>query len=640
MVGQRSAAFAEESAEVEVLLASLAKTRDLTKRITTSMSRLDASGRIVKDAIGPIYSNTQQLQTTSRNIERVNEAIERLRQPLDARGREEGIIRAGPKDAGLPNYLGALRRIDKALTDLNSTNLRSNQQATSDFYSLLSTGVNQLHDLYRQMINEDTQPVEPLHYITKQLEFPRIHQEQTSSLSQIAGAIQSAGAQSAQIGQRDDDVAVRIYAETRGDYLQTSLQNLATASINTSKRKGNDSGIYRQGTSGIGAYASGMEGMFLAEHDNIVSIFRDPPTVSRVFSQTCSKALQTFTRTLSELNSAIKAHLLSDCFLAYEIIDLLSPLSYRLRSRTGDAVHGQILDALRPIRETARISLSELLTQTKSLAEQTTTLPNDGNTIPLVSATASRLQTLASFDSSLLPVLTSIGDGNWRGAPTSQSLNAPSVNTLELTPSTENPTLLSHYLLDLLTTLLDALNARSQSIHRTKPLQGIFQLNTIALLSRSISTSPDLSRYLGVTPHSSSLDSYRKAASSLYLSAWREPAAHLLDTITTASTSGKARPTSGQALDSTAIIKSLSSKDKDKIKEKFRLFNYSFEELVARHKGLFMETEVKGSVGREIQAMIEPLYARFWDRYHEVDKGKGKVVKYSKGELAGLLSTL
>ncbi|KAK5281750.1 exocyst complex component exo70, partial [Exophiala xenobiotica] len=155
MVATRNAAFAEESAEVEVLLASLGKTRDLSKKIAASLSRLDASGKIVKDAIGPIYGNTEQLQVTSRNIDRVNEAIEKLRQPLDARGREENIIRQGPKGAGLPQYLGALKRVDKALTDLNSSGLRSNQQAISEFQNLLLTGVNQLNDLYRQMLQED-----------------------------------------------------------------------------------------------------------------------------------------------------------------------------------------------------------------------------------------------------------------------------------------------------------------------------------------------------------------------------------------------------------------------------------------------------------------------------------------------------
>ncbi|EXJ77057.1 hypothetical protein A1O3_10215 [Capronia epimyces CBS 606.96] len=632
MAAPRSAAFAEESAEVEVLIASLAKTKDLTKRIAASLARLDVSGKIVKEAIGPIYSNTQQLQVTSRNIEKVNEAIERLRQPLDARGREEGIIRAGPKSSGLPQYLGALRRVDKALTDLSSTNLRSNQQAISEFHNLLLTGVNQLNDTYRQMLQENAQPIEPLHYITKQVPFPTIPQDKVQYLSQMASAIAAAGAQSARLGQRDEDAAARIYAEIRGDYLQSSLQNLATASISTSRRRENDSAVYREGSSGIGPYANAMEAMFLAEAENTSRIFRND--AGKVLSMTCAKALSTFTRTLSELNSVIKSRILTDCFLAYEILDLVTPLSYRLESRTGQ-LRPQMAEALRPVRETARSSLSELINQTKKQAEAITTLPPDGNTVPLVSQTAQRLQNLATFDRPLLVLLASIGDGKWRSTP--GAMSSQSSLNLELTPSTENPTLLSKYLLDIVDTLLTALNARSGSIHSKKSLQGIFQLNSVAVLMRAVQSSPDLTRYLGINPHNAKLDMFRKSGSSLYLSAWRDPSTYLMDTI---HTSGAARPLSGQAIDSSSIIKSLSSKDKDKIKEKFKLFNASFDELVVRHKSLHMENEVRSSMSREIQAMIEPMYARFWDRYHEVDKGKGKVVKYSKGELSAMLASL
>ena len=629
MAGPKNAAFAEESAEVEVLLASLAKTKDLTKRIASSLSNLDASGKIVRDAIGPIYQNTQQLQVTSRNIDRVNEAIERLRQPLNARGREEGIIRAGPKQSGLPQYLGALKRVDKALNDLTSSNLRANQSAVSDFHSLLSTGVNQLNDLYRQMLQEDVKPAEPLHFITKQMPFPTISQEQVNSLNQIASAIASAAAQSARLGHRDDDVAARIYAEVRGEYLSASLQNLATGSITTAKRKGDE--VYRQGECAIGTYAEGVEGMFVAEHDNTSRIFRNDS--SRVLTMTCSKAISGFARTMSELNNIIKSRVMTDAPLAYEILEKVTPLSYRIESRTG-ALRSSFSDALRPIRETARSSLTELLNQTKSQAESIQTLPPDGNTVSLVPQTAKRLAVLATFDRPLLTMLSSLGDGNWRSPATA----CASTLALELTPSSENPSILSHYLLDLLSSLLDALQARSTALHRTKALQGIFLLNSIALLSRSISSNADLARYLSISPHNARLEQYRKSASTLYLSAWREPSAHLLDTISTKATATN-RPMSGQAIDSSTIIKSLGSKDKDKIKQKFTSFNSSFDDLVARHKSLYMEKEVKNSVAKEIQAMIEPLYTRFWDRYNEVDK-KGKVVKYNRMELQSVLSQL
>jgi exocyst complex protein 7 len=96
----------------------------------------------------------------------------------------------------------------------------------------------------------------------------------------------------------------------------------------------------------------------------------------------------------------------------------------------------------------------------------------------------------------------------------------------------------------------------------------------------------------------------------------------------------------GQGVNSADILKTLGSKDKDAVKEKFRNFNMSFDELVAKHKSFKMEPEVRRQFGRDIQVFIEPLYSRFWERYHEVDKGKGKYVKYDKGQLSSILASL
>ena len=645
MAPQKNATFVEESAEVQVLLASLTKTKDLTKRIGASLTRLDASGKIVRDAIGPIYSNTQQLQITSRNIDGVNEAIEKLRQPLDAKGKEEGIIRSGPRNSGLNQYLGALKRVDRALTDLTATNLRANQQAITECHGLLSTGTNQLLDLYRSSLSDEDQQIEPLHFLTKGLDFPTFGSDKTQYLKEIADAILSASAHSAKLNQRDDDQGVTIYADVRGEYLHLSLQNLATASISTSKRGPSDTTVYKPGSNAIGTYAQALEKMFLAEHENVIRVFRGEAS-ARAYAATCSKAMNDFSKTLSELNSTIKSRMLTDCFLAYEIVDLVHPLSYRLEKRTGQ-LRPQISEALRPIRDTARASLIEILSRTKSQAESLTTLPPDGNTVPLVHETAARIRTLCAYDTSLLHILASIGDGNWR---TGQSSN-PSTNSVDTAsnstpqPSSaanhaegtnpSNPALLISYLSDLTETLLTTLITRSQSIHRTKPLQAIFILNSVAMLSRLATTDPQISHYLP----SARLDPFSKSAKTAYMTVWREPANLLLDSIITTSST---RPLSGNntSLDSTAIIKSLSSKDKDRIKENFRKFNTAFDEQVARHKSLYMEREVKIALQKDIQPMIEPLYDRFWDRYHELDKGKGKTVKYSKSELAVVLASL
>lgn len=639
---QKNTAFAEESAEVQVLLASLTKTKDLTKRIGASLSRLDASGKIVRDAIGPIYSNTQQLQTTSRNIDKLNAAIEKVRQPLDAKGREEDIIRAGPRSSGLNQYLGALKRVDGALSDLTASNLKSNQQTISDFHSLLSTGVNQLLDLYRSSLADEDNQVEPLHFITKRLDFPVFSNDKTQYLSDIAGAIVSANAQSERLGQRDADQGVSIYADIRGEYLHLSLQNLARASISTAKRSPNDPTVYVAGTNAIGTYAQAIEMMFLAEYDNVSRIF-GVEVGGKVFAATCAKAVNELSRTLSELHGIIRSRILFDCFLAYEIINVLTPVSFKLEKRTGQ-LRSQMSDSLRPIRDVARASLTEILSRTRAQAESVTTLPPDGNTILLVHETAGRLRAFGQYEKAIVLLLNSIGENNWRtNQPSNASVTSfgagsnttPQSSTLNLADSTnEDTTVLSTYLGDLVDLLITTLSTRSQALHRTKPLQAVFMLNTIAVITRMILSTPELQPHLSPAR----FDASRKSVTSLYMTAWREPSAHLLDTINTTTS----RPLSGstQALDSTAIIKSLGSKDKDRIKEKFKLFNTSFDEQVARHKSLHMEPEVKRALQRDIQSTIEPLYGRFWDRYHELDKGKGKTVKYSKAELAVVLGGL
>lgn len=60
-------AHAEDSAEVEVLLANTEKLKSLTKKIQGSIDRLDTSGKQIQAAIKRIYGNTSKLQVTSNS---------------------------------------------------------------------------------------------------------------------------------------------------------------------------------------------------------------------------------------------------------------------------------------------------------------------------------------------------------------------------------------------------------------------------------------------------------------------------------------------------------------------------------------------------------------------------------------------
>lgn len=445
-------------------------------------------------------------------------------------------------------------------------------------------------------------------------------------LAPVSTAISSAAKHGSQ-SDHTENPAISIYAEIRGQYLTISLQNLATGSISTAKRRATD-GPYRQGTNGIGVYATGIEGMFLAENENVTMVFKTDLR-SKALQATCRSALAEFSKTLRELNMYIKNNLITDCFLAFEIIEIVTALSYRIDSKTGQ-LKNLFFEALRPIRETAKSSLSELLEETRRRAMAITTLPPDGAPVPLVNEVMSSLSTLTAYSKPLASILTSLGDGGWKS-----STNA-SATPLDVGP--DSNTLLSHFILDMIETLLSALENRARIIHRSKTTLGVFLANCVCVVDRVINSSSELSNFLSAPENAARLDVWRKKGISIYLDAWRDPSSHLLDVQYT-SRAG-ARPTSGGPVDSLALVKSLSSKDKDTIKDKFKAFNSSFDDLISRHKSLYMERQVRVTLSREVQAVIEPLYARFWDRYHEIDKGRGKYAKYDKGSLAAQLSAL
>ncbi|KAH8725684.1 Cullin repeat-like-containing domain protein [Phaeosphaeriaceae sp. PMI808] len=623
MVGPRKTALAEESAEVEVLFSNMDKMKTLTKKIQASVNRLDASGKAVQEAISPIYGNTQKLQIANNNIDKVIEAIERLRAPRDQTDREERIIRAGPGRGDLRDYIASLDRTAIALTDLKRTNLRSNEKAVAQLAGLLKLGNKQLEEVFRGTLQEvSREKVQPLEYVAKQNPFPVMPPEKLSTLRAINVHISKSFSQLSQ-GEVSQAPTHRIYADVRGEYLESSLTSLVQATIATARKVQADA-LYKKGTNGIGTYVAAIEGIFIAEYDNVTNIFPREEW-SSVCEATCQAPLGEFNKTLRELNGHIQKNLLTDCFLGYEICGMVRVLSIRLQDTTG-GLKGQIYDSVKPVRETSKMSMGKLLEDVRSKTQSLIALPIDGGAVPITTETMRRLQEMTNHLEPLSSILTSLGEGGWNQGSANKSST-----TLDVSP--DSLKLFAQYASDTVDTLLQNLAGKARTILKGKNLQGIFIANNVAIVMRTIRSSELAPLMEG---YAKKLNDWRKQGTAMYLEAWREPSGHLLDVQYT--NRAKERPQSG-GLDSAAIVKALSSKDKDAIKEKFKNFNTSFDALVTSHKGYAMEQEVRGQLSKEVQNIIEPLYNRFYDRYREIDKGKGKYVKYDKSELGRALAS-
>ncbi|KAG8528516.1 uncharacterized protein KY384_007434 [Bacidia gigantensis] len=638
MAKARNAAYAEEKAEVEVLKGQVTKHEDLSKRLKGVQARLHGDGRSVQESIGSIQNHTRENQTMAANIDKLVAHIEKMLVSGQDKAQEQKIIRAGPSQTGIEEYIACIRRLDRSLEQLTASKMRVQQQTIGDYNELLSEGLSRLQEFFAGVLSEKSQQIEPLHYITKQLPFPTFSAEKLSSLRSIDRCLSTPNARALSYNQREN-IAVRIYSDLRSPYLANSLQSLSIGSITTSKRRNSDE-PYRPGTSGIDLYAQGMENILGAESQHVQAIFSREDS-GLVLESTCRRSLSDLAKTLRELNAQIKQNMTTDCFLAYEIVEVISRAGHRLGQESSE-MKLFFADALKPIRDTAKASLPELLEDQRRRINALLTLSPDGAAVSFTSETMTRLQTMTAFSKGLSSILGSLGDGNWTSSSSLHTANSsaslPSLRSLDV--GADGSTLLSHYVLDTIDTHLSNLEARARMLHKVKAVQGVFLYNTIALMDRMIRSS-DLTTLLSNSPNAQTkFDIWRKRAIATYMDSWKEPSTALLDVVYTNRSSN--RPASAASLPSADIIKNLSSKDKDAIKEKFKHFNASFDEAIKRHKELLpaMEREVRHGLAREISNMIEPLYTRFFDKYEAMDRGRGKYVRYDKGSLSGVLAGL
>jgi exocyst complex protein 7 len=517
-------------------------------------------------------------------------------------------------------------RADRTLKGLRTSNLSANQSALKEMTALVKYGTRQLEEVYKQTLLSTgaSEQIEPLHFIMKDKPFPTIPEQEASQLQTINRYVASSAAQSSQTG---ECTTAMHYAEIRGNYISRSLTTSSAATLSTA-RKQNADAIYRRGTCGIGAYATALEGMITAEFENVRSTFSREEW-GRVLLSTCRPALGDFGRTLRDLNSHIQANLMTDCFLAYEIIDIVASLALRLDSIGGD-IKKTITEVLQPIRDTAKSSVTRMLEDTRGRVQSLISLPAEGSAIPVTMDILTRLQNLAQYLTSVTSLMNSIGDGGWGPSSPTSSL-APSIRSSE---SGDAPQIFAHYCSDTLETLVSTLDSRARLLLKSQAVQAVFMCNNIAVIEGMIRSSELASLLVSVQPR---IDTWRSKHVKLYLNAWTPASSQLLDV---QYTNRSSRPTSSGHTDSASVVRGLSTREKDNIKEKFRAFNTAFDDLVAKHRAYRMEKEVRAVLVREVQRIIEPLYGRFWDRYHEVDKGKGKYVRYDKSALSSIFSTL
>lgn len=342
--------------------------------------------------------------------------------------------------------------------------------------------------------------------------------------------------------------ASTIYADVRGPYLTASLASLALATINTTRRA--SASAYERGSNGIGMYTSSLEAIFEAEHENICRLFSSTSWAA-VYHGTTAGAMAVFKRTVQDLSAFIGRNMATDLFLAYEIIECVQPASMRLKAKTGE--QREFTDALKPVRLAAQASFAFVLDDLKRQGQALVALPLDHGVADLARDCMARLRALADYQPSVAGLLVALGDGNWKRPHDALSAAAPASTPGSLDVGADGSLLLSHFLLDVVDQLISELDHKAQALLKKKSHVAVFMVNNVAYIEAAIRRS-DLVKIM-TAPALAKVERWRKDAVKLYMEAWKECAAFLMDVTYTAKQAGKG----------------LTGKEKEGVKDKFKV---------------------------------------------------------------------
>ncbi|KAK9446422.1 Cullin repeat-like-containing domain protein [Limtongia smithiae] len=590
----------------------------LAQQIAASLNRLGQASTAIESAIKPISGSTQTYSNVSKHIESTIAELDLLRTHQAVFEEEEARIRRGNLE--VVECLQSIRKLQAAIAALDGSTLKSSQQVTLKMQQLITFAVGNIRDRYRKILA--TVSVYPPVKIAKD-DTPVADGKFDCSIA--PDTLQSLSTMVDFFTLTDSTVTVPLYVDARSTFIIRRLTTLSEAAVNFEIK-----GDYEKGSSQFRPYIDAVLSVLKNESKNIEAVFKSPAAVQAVASATLKDVEKNFANTVAALTTQIRKNMIRDCFYAYDLIELVHFANGELLLSVENPPFS-LEGASKMLRKTAQDSFTEMLMHIETIVQALPQLPLDFQVLDITKQTASWLVRLEDYDSILAPLLIPLGP------PSAWSLKLTYQQTLSTaatggTPKNSymGPEILALYISECLDDLLGNIEAKARVQYKKVTRVGLQVVANLLYVERTLKGSQDLWPMVSTGGGSERLEKIRKRALNMFLEGWEACAHNLLDVTVVRTNTASSRTT-------------MSTRDREQIKEKFKNFNADFEDLVAKFREYsFRDAELKGFLVKELSLIIVPLYNRFYEKYKggEFSKHADKYIKYNKTQLETALKAL
>ncbi|KAI6039999.1 Cullin repeat-like-containing domain protein [Pisolithus marmoratus] len=563
---------------------NLNKTHQISKRMISILTGLDARLVKLEKSILPLYTATQKLNQRSLNIDRALSKIDEVASSQEGIAAEEGLILRGPQPGQVEVYMDTLGRLNAAIA------FKSSDADSWDTARLVETGAKKLTQLYTKLVAEGSSgspPIAGLDFMP--VMFPPSLLASLKPLVAFPAHLTSAIHAPIPSGSSDYS-ALETHAKRVIDRAET-LDGVVAGKE-------------------FGTWVANLFRTAETEYALLLDLapLASPSLLASTYDTLLTPLLQLFTDTNSSLTSRIKRSLHKYTFHALAAYSALASSQVQweaLLGRRGDERKeaNELREGTNAIKAVCLRSFPEFLADLKLAAAG----PGRGGEMGVgladfVVSTVQYLEKLPDVERAVGSVLHALGDGNWKMGDGKASRQGTENNDWRSERESSYPAL--H---DVITTTINSVTTVSRT-QRRGAFGSVFLLNNISYFHTRVLLKPvnsGLAEFLS-KPTTDVLASAFRTAKAGYFDANYSPLMQALS-------------------EDREKEKVGSSAWKAATKEKFTKFYDLLEEVGERHrmaKVLEEDEEARRAVGDEAVKLVVPSLQRFMQKQREKDFSK------------------
>lgn len=389
------------------------------------------------------------------------------------------------------------------------------------------------------------------------------------------------------------------YVDTTTRFISTSVARLASACRPQNMKDASA----KNASQSLRALTESLVRIVAAQNEDLEGVFDDQQRYTRFAAAIVGAAEGEFSGVARSVNEYARANVRRDGPLAFETLACAAQLRDALMNITHGMVHDNLGETLSSLQATGLAAMTDFLRFVESRVESLTQVSNGVSDATM--EVMARMRRLSELKNSMILAVVD-------ATPTQWVPNNPkpkwATTLAAMPPSTTEPfDLVAAFFADAIDALMLGLERKSKDLGKKNSMTGFFLQTNLTLVEQTLRQS-DLHKILGEYG-AARVDRLRKRSLNLFLDGWQAAAQHLMDTtFIQPSKDGK---------------KSLSSKDREAIKEKFKAFNAEFDQLVQRQRSYNLtDPELRNYMADQITSLVRPLYHRFYDRHKDGDFSK------------------